>query len=211
MIEALLPRPLRAVDRAIVAISPPVRADEADTLALVEPIVAIVSSGHGVGPRRPNPSRACRFVGRWPGDESSDELEKRRYLDEVAATGFDRARIRADATTSHRVERIRRADVGDVAAALAADEPRTSVVLCRLRGRWPDRTFVVRGVDGSLACVVALRWLSVDVWTVAVYLADPLAAPLAARLVDRSPARSLTGTAADVDPLLPFLTAPART
>ena len=130
--------------------------------------------------------------------------EKRRYLDEVATTGFDRARIRADGTM--RIERLRRAGVDAVATALATDEPRTSVVLCRLRGRWPDRTWVVRDAVGSIAGVVSLRWLSLDVWTVTVYLADPRAAALAAQLVDRSPARSLTGTAADVDPLLPFLT-----
>ena len=147
VIEALLPRPLRAVDRAIVAISPPVRADEADTLARWWSR-SLRSSGPatawGLVDRTHRAAR--RLVGRWPGDESSDELEKRRYLDEVAATGFDRARIRADAPMSHRVERIRRANVGDVAAALAADEPRD------VGGAVPSSRAVAGSVVGCSQC-----------------------------------------------------------
>ena len=95
----------------------------------------------------------------------------------------------------------------DLIEELAPLEPRTSAVINRLSAsRWQRlRHRVVTTGDGRTVAVVTYKRLCFDVWTAAVYLADPSAAEVVAGLIDRSPARTVTGAAVDVVPLADHL------
>jgi hypothetical protein len=101
-------------------------------------------------------------------------------------------------------------DARALAADIAVDEPRTSHMVSDLlvyrERRW-RRAWRIIGPTGDLAGALVLVRVCFDRWTAASYVRDAGAAPELARLLDRSFAWSVAGSAGDIRPLLPHLAA----
>jgi N-acetylglutamate synthase-like GNAT family acetyltransferase len=107
----------------------------------------------------------------------------------------------------YRVHRVGR-DARALAAELEVDEPRTTHMVSDLlvyrERRW-RRAWRVTGPTGELAGALVLTRVCFDRWVAASYVRDAGAAAELARLLDRSFAWSVVGTAGDIRPLLPHL------
>ena len=104
-----------------------------------------------------------------------------------------------------RITRVRRSRTARrLATDLAAYEPRTSEMLGELTslglGPWRCRAWQVR-VDGRFAGALVLVRVAFDQWHGGALVLDRAAAAPLGDLIDRSPARSLSGTTRDLAPL----------
>ncbi len=93
-------------------------------------------------------------------------------------------------------------------ALLEPAEPRTTHALSDhlvYAGTRANRTWLITGPHGRAAGAVVLTRLCFDRWGAGVYLAEPEAGPVAAAVVQRSPAWHVAGAAADIRPLLAHL------
>lgn len=209
--RSLSGRALVVLDRAVTAWAPPERADEDGSPARMLARgtrtgldATIADLGHitlhrftsfvtrrpdprGLDPARPNV--LTHAVG--------GPLDKQAYLDWVE---------RPPAAGRYVVRRARH--TVDLAAALAAHEPRTTAALVDVHASglrpWRCRAWTVDR-DGALAGAVVVQRSGFDRWHANAFLADPGAAPTVARVVDRSPAWSVSGPGSDVGPLLDHL------
>src|SRR5690242_9615691 len=90
-----------------------------------------------------------------------------------------------------------------VLAATEPLEPRTTIVdAALLLGPTRHRRLSVVDEEDRILGVAVIERLAVDHWKAWVTLLDAVAAPLLARVIDRSQARSVGGPIEDVEPLV---------
>jgi hypothetical protein len=202
MIDELVPRTMRLVDRCVTAISPPLADHDRDTLARrwsrsarSTPTATVTDV------LRRGKVALARSTSR-PGDEGADAQERARFLSEVGGGGAGDGQPGC----AYTVRRIRPWDRAAVIRRLEELEPRaTSVVGALLASRLPRASLVLDGA-GSWAGVYATQRMAFDTWRGSVLLLDARAAPTMGRLVDRGPATTVKGLVADIAPMLSLVT-----
>lgn len=114
-----------------------------------------------------------------------------------------RRTLRHDGFVARRTRSLR-----PVAALLESDEPRTTRALSEHLshgGRRGCRAWLITSADGSPAGAVVVSRLCFGHWAAWAYLREPGAATVAADVVERSPAWTVSGTESDIRPLVAHL------
>jgi hypothetical protein len=99
-------------------------------------------------------------------------------------------------------------DARRLCAELEDREPRTSRLISDLltyRDWRRRRAWLVEAAHHELAAVLVLTRACFDRWTGSAFVNDGGAAPEVARLIDRSVAWTVSGAAADIQPLIPYV------